>query len=128
MKALEKVLIVDDDSTARFLIERTIRKVWPGPQVLTAANGEEALALLNQIPFPELCPELILLDINMPLMDGFEFLQAIQNSPVATFPLRIVLLTSSNNPNDIERAKHYPIAGYLQKPLTVDKLQTILAA
>lgn len=128
MKTSPAILIVDDDTTAQFLMKRVIKKVMQEKPILTANNGEEALVVLNQVCATEGCPELILLDINMPLMDGFEFLSALQTSSLAVLPLRIVMLTSSVNPQDVERAKTYPLEGYLQKPLTEDKLRTIITA
>ena len=123
-KPLNTVLIVDDDATARFLIERILRRVGVSQQILTASNGQEALTVLNQIG-PS-CPELILLDINMPLMNGFEFLQALQHSTLAPLPAKIVLLSSSSNPRDVELAKKYSVAAFLPKPLTEDKLRMVL--
>lgn len=127
MKSLNSILLVDDDDVARFLMMRVIKKVVREQPILTATNGQEALEVLNQVCTTDVCPELILLDINMPQMDGFEFLSALQKSALATLPLKIVMLTSSANPLDVARANSYRIDGYLQKPLTEDKLKTILA-
>lgn len=127
MKQLNKILIVDDDSVACFLLERALKKAGVSQHILVANNGEEALQILKQVCLTETCPELILLDINMPVMNGFEFLEALQNSGLAALPLKIILLTSSSNPQDVERAKRYPVAAYLSKPITEDKLKTIMA-
>ncbi len=127
MKTVDQILIVDDDATTRFLMERTIKKSGLCDHILTASNGQEALNLLNTISGTDTYPSLILLDINMPLMNGFEFLGALQESDLASLPLRIVLLTSSTNPQDVIKAKKYLLAGYLQKPLTTEKLQSVIA-
>ena len=127
MKSLNSILIVDDDDVTRFLMMRVIKKVVRQQPILTASNGQEALGVLNQVCATDVCPELILLDINMPVMDGFEFLNAFQKSSFATLPLKVVMLTSSVNVQDVERAKTYNLAGYLQKPLTEDKLKAIIA-
>ncbi len=128
MKTVDQILIVDDDATARFLMERTIKKSGLCDHILTANNGQEALNLLNTISETDTYPSLILLDINMPLMNGFEFLGALQASDLAALPLRIALLTSSSNPQDVIKAQKYLLAGYLQKPLTTEKLQSLLTA
>ncbi len=126
MKSLNSILIVEDDDVTRFLMMRVIKKVIKDQPILTASNGKEALTVLNQVCATDVCPELILLDINMPLMDGFEFLQAWQSSILANLPLQIVLLTSSVNPQDVARAKNFLIKEYLQKPLTEDKLRRVM--
>ena len=128
MKKLNKVLVIDDDSVARFLIEIQLKKADITEYILTAANGEQALQVLKKVCLTEACPELILLDINMPEMNGFEFLEHLPSLEIHPMPSKIYLLTSSANPKDIEKAKQFPIAGYLSKPLTQEMLTTIMAA
>ncbi|MDQ4142033.1 MAG: response regulator [Bacteroidota bacterium] len=127
MEQLNKVLIVDDDMVARFLVQRILVKRNVSKQILTASNGVEALQVINENCSDGTCPELILLDIKMPIMDGFEFLEAFQHSTYKNLPVKIVLLTSSFNPKDVERAKSYPIMAHLIKPLTEANLSTIIA-
>ncbi|MEM9024939.1 MAG: response regulator, partial [Bacteroidota bacterium] len=75
-------------------------------------------------------PELIFLDLNMPDMDGWDFLEAYQKlSPRLARPIRIVILTSSGYHGDIQRAKTYPeVTAYLNKPLGDDALAQLLKA
>ncbi|QMU30879.1 response regulator [Adhaeribacter radiodurans] len=127
MEQLNKVLIVDDDTVARFLVERILTREKISKQILTASNGEEALELLKSISNHESYPDLIFLDIKMPVMDGFEFLEALQHSGLSELPIKIVLLTSSHNQHDVERAKNYSVAAYLIKPLVGENLSTIIA-
>lgn len=127
MEQLNKVLIVDDDTVARFLVQRILIRKNVSKQILTASNGEEALKVINQNCSGDTCPELIFLDINMPIMDGFEFLEVFQRSDYSNLPIKIVLLTSSFNPKDVERAKNYPVAAHLLKPLTEANLSNIIA-
>ncbi len=122
------ILIVDDDDTTRFLIKRVIRSVDQENQILMAGNGEEALSMLNKACSTNNCPELVLLDINMPVMNGFEFLQELQNSSIAACSLKIAILTSSNNPIDYLMAYEYPVIAFLEKPLTQDKFKSVMAA
>ncbi|QNF33769.1 response regulator [Adhaeribacter swui] len=122
------ILIVDDDDTTRYLIKRVIRSVDQKNQILTAGNGEEALSVLNQVCSSNNCPDLVLLDINMPVMNGFEFLQELQNSALSELPMKIAILTTSNNPIDYILAHEYPVVAFLEKPLTEDKFKSIMAA
>lgn len=122
------ILIVDDDYTARFLMTRTIKSVDKSQNIQTATNGEEALTFLNQTCSVDDYPDLVLLDINMPIMNGFEFLQELQNSSIDAYALKIAVLTSSSNPIDYLMAHEYPIIGYLEKPLTEDKLKSVMVA
>jgi len=97
--------------------------------LLLAQNGREALATLNQLcadPNPD-CPSLILLDVNMPVMNGIEFLEAYAQMPVAQQRSAvIVMLTTSLHSRDLKRVQELPIAGLVNKPLTREKVDTIL--
>lgn len=129
MQKLPSVLLVDDDSTSNFLNERLLLSLGVTDQVLVATNGERALTLLAQACAPvgslPACPVLILLDVRMPIMDGIEFLEAYQPAPPAP-PIRIVVLTSSTNPGDLARLELLPVVGLINKPLTREKVATIL--
>ena len=95
-----------------------------------ALNGQEALDLLHTHcaqPTSPTCPALILLDMKMPLMNGFEFLQAYAQRPATrNSAVVIIMLTSSLNPADVARMQNLPIAGYLTKFLTTEKINQIL--
>ena len=130
MAVLSCALLVDDDDTTNFLNQNLLRRMAVADMVLVAGNGQEALDLLHIhcMPAPEpTCPVLILLDMKMPLMDGFEFLQAYAQQAVAgpTSPV-IIMLTSSLHPQDVARMQDLPIAGYLTKPLTAEKIRQVL--
>ena len=128
MKKIACILLVDDDSTTNFLNELLLHDLDVAEQVLVAENGAEALKTLVQFPvsYPS-APVLVLLDVNMPVMNGFEFLEAYQQVPQV--PLRavvIVMLTTSLHPRDMERIRLWPVAGLVSKPLSKEKVIAIL--
>ncbi len=122
------ILIIEDDDTTCFIMKRVIQSIYQENKILTASNGQEALHTLNKACSADNFPDLVLLDINMPIMNGFEFLQELQHSAMASWPMKIAILTSSNNPIDYLMAQEYPIIGFLEKPLTEEKFKSVLAA
>jgi CheY-like chemotaxis protein len=129
MNKLSSVLLVDDDTTTNFLNELLFKRLALTDHLLVAHNGAEALALLSErSPTPEAgAPALILLDVNMPVMNGLEFLEAFRQLPLARQRAStIVMLTTSLDGRDLARMQELPIAGLVSKPLTADKLRTIL--
>jgi CheY-like chemotaxis protein len=125
MPRLTSVLLVDDDPTNNFLNERLLRRLDVADHILVAANGQEAMALLHQRA--EGPPALILLDIQMPIMNGIEFLEAYQLLPAAQRQATtVVVLTTSMDSRDLTRLDDLPAAGRLNKPLTPDKVATAL--
>jgi CheY-like chemotaxis protein len=129
MAAISCTLLVDDDATTNYLNQTLLQRMAVTDTVLVAGNGQEALTLLQQhcVPPTLSCPALILLDINMPLMNGFEFLQAYARRRSSDNPaVVIIMLTTSLNPRDVERIRHLPVAGYLTKPLTRDKIAQLV--
>ncbi|WP_162054413.1 response regulator [Pontibacter pamirensis] len=125
MQELGKVLLVDDDSTSNFLSARTLRQANAAVQLFEARNGNEALELIRKEPL-----DFILLDVNMPVMDGFVFLEALQQlqkTPEFNAPI-VVLLTTSESYLDSDKALHCPIVkGFLTKPLTQDHVSYLLS-
>lgn len=120
---MKKVLLVDDDDTTVFLTERLLRKSGAEVDLLVARHGREALDTVREECRGQGCPDLILLDIHMPVMDGFEFLEELQKAAdLSTAELRIVLLSSSAHHLDVARAKEHPVIDFVQKPLTLEKL------
>lgn len=123
MTSTKKILLVDDDPAAVFITQLLLKRSAIDVEVLTAGNGQEALQIVRQVCQQEQCPELILLDINMPVMDGFEFLAHLQESAdLSKAAMKIVLVSSSRNYLDLARAQNYPVIDCIEKPLTPDKL------
>ena len=128
MPQLPSVLLVDDDPTTNFINELLLKKLGVADHILVARNGEEALMVLAQACGPAsngCCPALILLDINMPVMNGIEFLEAYQ-PPLPAQPIVVIALTTTTHPTDLMRLQKLPIAGIVTKPLTKAKIEAIL--
>jgi CheY-like chemotaxis protein len=126
---IDTVLVVDDEDNWCYLAKILLQKHRVGKQILTAHNGKEALKKLHELAARgERLPELILLDIKMPVMDGFELLDEITISPELNLShTRIYLSTSSFLNRDKEKAKLYPVAGFITKPLTEAHLRDIFS-
>ncbi|UOR06343.1 response regulator [Hymenobacter aerilatus] len=130
MEKLPCILLVDDDPVNNFLNQHLLENLAVADQLLVAQNGQEAFTLLQQHQQPdahEAYPALVLLDVNMPVMNGFEFLQAYQQLPPAQQQaLVIVMLTNSLQPHEVARAQQLHVADFLSKPLTREKIDTVL--
>jgi CheY-like chemotaxis protein len=129
MSKIKSVLLVDDDPTVNYLNKRLLERLEVADQVLVALNGQEALDLLAthcQHAAAD-CPALLLLDIKMPVLDGFGFLAAYQELPLAQQRANvIVMLTTSLHPLDMQRLEQFPVAWYLNKPLTQEKVDLLI--
>ncbi|MCJ8167274.1 response regulator [Pontibacter sp. E15-1] len=134
MKKLTGVLLIDDDDTTNFLNQRLLDRMKVTDHVRTFVNGKQAFDYLynvsnnnyevdNQDYFK---PELIFLDINMPVMDGFEMLDLYERLD-ADFRKNIIMavLTTSTHQQDTANSKKYK-AEYLTKPLTIEKVNALL--
>lgn len=127
MEKLSCILLVDDDKTTNFLNNLLLNDLSVAHQVLVAENGQQALRILREQDNTSNCPALILLDINMPVMNGFEFLEAYQELDyVNKQTVVIMMLTTSLNPRDVIRLQKMPLQGFLSKPLTREKVQQLL--
>lgn len=122
------ILVVDDDTIANFLIERIVLSTGMAKNISKALNGREALTIFQKhINESAPIPEVVLLDLNMPIMNGFEFLKAYNELDFKEKEdTLIILVTSSNNPTDIARAKEFGIKYYLTKPITAETIKGIM--
>ena len=117
---IHSILVVDDDENDQFICEYTIRKFDPSIRVLKAFDGSEALDVLRTET-----PDAIILDINMPVMNGFEFLDRYATEFEVHAPI-VALLTSSRLGKDRERAMQYSfVKSYFEKPLQADHLRVM---
>ncbi len=127
MRKISSILLVDDDETTNFVNQMLLEDMEATDQILTATNGEEALALIKQQCANDSCPTLVLLDINMPVMNGFEFLAAYDQLETASKQsVVVVMLTTSLNPDDLNRLDDLPSQGFLNKPLTAEMVEQVI--
>ncbi|CAG1771695.1 partial Stage 0 sporulation protein A, partial [uncultured bacterium] len=124
-KKMLKCLIIDDDEIIRLFLKKLISKRFP-MQVVQAANGLEGLEQLAKED-----PDIIFLDVTMPLMDGVETLEAIRNDPKHR-DIPVVVLTAISEKDIVARLLELKINDFLLKPLdyegTSDRLRKILEA
>ncbi len=114
------ILLVDDDEVDVMNVQRAFRKNNILNPLYTASNGLEALDLLRGANGSERIPgerRLVLLDLNMPRMNGLEFLRAVREDPQLR-SLSVVVLTTSGDDRDKVEAYNLNVAGYILKPVT----------
>jgi two-component system, chemotaxis family, chemotaxis protein CheY len=113
-----RALIVDDSSVMRKIVERCLRQAGMDlGQVIEASNGAEALALVSENAF-----DLILSDINMPVMDGLEFVRRMKEMDTAK-NIPIVMITTEGGEKSVLEALSLGARGYIRKPFTPDQVK-----
>jgi CheY-like chemotaxis protein len=133
-KKLNCLLLVDDDNATNYLNKKIVQQVECTQHVVVASSGQQALDYLTNSgdytihgeKYPQ--PDLIFLDLNMPAMNGWEFLEKYRQLPAGQKARVImVMLTTSLNPDDQTKAHKTPeIKGFMNKPLTREMLVSIL--
>ncbi len=113
------ILLVEDNEDDRFLITRGLKKLPYKVRIETVKDGAEALERL--LGMNRQMPSLILLDLQMPKIDGKEVLSRLRSTP-ATSKIPIMILTASDNSGDMDSCHELGADGYLNKPLDVDQL------
>lgn len=128
MRTFEKVLLIDDDEINNMLNARLIRKAGLSQSIDTALNGQEGLDYLESC-VKEDFPDLIFLDIHMPVMDGFEFLEAYKKRFKSHHhTIILMMLTTSVLESDRNKAlDSMLVKEFINKPLTSSKLEEIIA-
>ncbi len=124
MSRFNCVLLVDDDEITNFINVNLLEAMGITHKIEIATNGQEALDYLKGCLQ---CPDLILLDINMPLLDGFEFLEFFKSLELKEKDnTKVIALTTSNNPKDVQRLQDYGVNNLINKPLTKENLNTLI--
>jgi len=128
MNEAYSVLVVDDDAASIFLTKMLLKRLGVTKGVITASNGLEALNIIKETPAAQPLPRLIILDIKMPVMDGYTFLDELRKlMHLDLSQTKIVLLSSSRSPQDITKSNNYNVVGYIEKPIKQDELKSLLA-
>ncbi len=121
------ILLVDDDEIDVMAIQRAIKSHELNLPITVAKNGVEALDVLRGINGNALLPSpyVILLDMNMPRMNGIEFLAELRNDTRLAASV-VFMLTTSSRDEDVEAAYHYNVAGFINKEQVGTKYSTLL--
>ncbi len=123
-------MLIDDDELTNYVNEVIVEEADCTDKLVTVDSGQDALGYLNSVTKQEAPrPDLILLDVNMPAMNGWEFLEEYKRLGHELLQHTVVvMLTTSFNPEDEEMAKSIgEISDFKNKPLTVDLLQDIIS-
>lgn len=130
---LNNVLIIDDDEITLMICEIFIEKEKFAKRVIKLKNGQEGVDYFHRLEAErkqgksEQAPELILLDLHMPLLNGWEFLEEFESRYEQSFPdVKVCILTSSVDSLDLTYSKiHNNVIGFINKPLTVERISEI---
>ncbi len=126
MQKTLKILFIEDDTIEVIKFHRVLKTLGLNHVIIEAENGEDALILLKK---KETIPDIIILDLNMPKLNGIEFLRILKNDAVLQY-IPAIILTTSSNYKDILECYKIGVGGYVLKPLKyedyVDRIQKLL--
>src|SRR5205809_6303398 len=129
-KSKVNVLLIDDDTIYQFVARKTLEATGYINKIQVCSNGEEAYQFLERnMENADELPDVILLDVNMPVMNGWEFLELYQSlKPSISKDMQVFLVTSSMNDQDREFSRRYIcVQDYIVKPLAREKIAELLA-
>ncbi|HEY8402207.1 MAG TPA: response regulator [Cytophagaceae bacterium] len=116
------LLLIDDDPVNNFMVERLIKKLSPEIDIKICRNGKEGLKFLESNACKP--PKIIILDVNMPVMDGFEFLECYQKLAITKEKTKVILATTIIKEEDYN---DLPVeCELILKPITADKILKIV--
>jgi CheY-like chemotaxis protein len=127
MNKTKNVMIVDDDSVVHYLSDKALSAFSWITKKYSAFNGKEAIHILEDYCRGLITlPDLILLDLHMPVMDGFQFIEAFQNMEcMKNSPVVIAVFSSSESPHEKERLHSLGINHVIPKPVSIEKLNQL---
>jgi CheY-like chemotaxis protein len=125
MKKCELVVLIDDNDFDNFVNKKLIEKSDVAFDLKVLKNGFEGINFLKILSELDKAPDLIFLDLDMPVMNGFEFLKEYNKLSNRNKNTKIIVLTSSSNPADYNAAKALGCNAYLEKPLTKEKIREV---
>jgi CheY-like chemotaxis protein len=123
------LLVIDDDDINIFIIKKIVEKTGYDIEMVARSNGQQAVDYLNEtILQKKTLPHLVLIDINMPVMNGWEFIEAYETLGIEQ-KVDMYILSSSVYENDIEKTKGYKaVKGFISKPLSMERLSELIKA
>ncbi|MEK6481378.1 response regulator [Catalinimonas sp. 4WD22] len=130
MQGIDSVLLVDDDPITNYINQLLLERMgFSEDQIMVTTDGEEAVEIVNHTLEKLQKNKTILLfflDINMPALDGFEVLDALNEAGISSSQVVVYLLTSSKSAKDLQKASHYDIRGFIDKPLKEESVKAII--
>jgi CheY-like chemotaxis protein len=131
---LDKIFCVDDDSITLMLCKKVIERALFASEIQTALNGEEAIQYFDEL-YEKIkidknvsYPKLTFLDLNMPIMNGWEFLEVYSQKgyPAIFKDAKFIVLSSTIDPQDVNKTKSYEVViDFLSKPITKEMLENL---
>jgi len=126
LPGVRRILLVEDQPSDAVLLQRAFRRAGIHTPIICVNNGEAAVEYLHRAGLwnaspTALLPELMILDLKLPRQAGFEVLESLRKMPGATRAVPVIVLSSSNEPRDVDRAYRLGANSYLTKPTTSEE-------
>lgn len=130
MEKLRSVLLIDDDHINNFIVISKLKNLQLVEHINCVENGHQGIDFIKKciVEDADKLPQLIFLDINMPVMDGWDFLNEFEKfDEIHTSKMHVYMVSSSVYSEDINRSKKYPsIKVFISKPLVKEKIEEII--